>query len=512
MKTKVLIIYPPNAGARPGAQGIYFPMGVGYIAGVLREHCDVEIHDLNKDFCLSEISHPDHTRSILKGYDYDIMMIGGVFPKYKFLKRFIEISHDVHPDAPIIVGGSYIEPNVDVLAPFLNADYYVIGEGEYVSLELVKALEAKRSVADIMGIAYMDGNTLVNTGRAPTIIKLDDLPFPARDLVDFNVYKRYFAQSQPLVYAAHMIGSRGCPFNCIFCNPAFGRKVNMRSKENILEEMELLWRDYGVSYFYIHDEMLLGGKKETLADFSEFLLKKTKGRFKWGGTLNHQLMDVDLVHLMARAGCVRIGFGVESGSNTILREMRKKHSLDKLLKIVGACNDANIEVGFSMLTNVFSETEETLHETHDYLSKHMSNYFRDIPQIHFITPIPGTDIYDEAKERGLVPKDDLQNLLNLDEESRYRLQYNLTSIPTEHLIDVVDDINDDLKRLYYQKHPLQLVKEKCGNLGHFRFRGSFDALHKKSAQALFEGILWAMSRGERSNLAGSIYHRMVYKD
>lgn len=510
MKTKVLMIYPPNAGARPNAKGIYFPMGVGYVAGVLREHCDVEIHDLNLDFCLGTICDANQTRPILEDRDYDILMIGGVFPKYKYLKRFIEISHDVRPNAPVIVGGSYIEPNVDVLVPFLQADYYIIGEGELVSLELVKALEAKRSVSEIKGLAYMDGSKLVNTGRAPTIIKLDELPFPARDLVNFDVYKRYFAKCQPLLYAAHMTASRGCPFNCVFCNPAFGRKVNLRSPENIFMEMEMLWRDYGVNYFYLNDEMMMGGKKETLVNFSEFMLKKTNGRFKWGGTLNHQLMDVELVHLMARSGCMRLGFGVESGSDTILREMRKKHSLDKLLEIVGACNKYKIEVDFSLLTNTFSETEETLRETHEYLLKHVNGFFRYIPQIHFITPIPGTDIYDQAKASGKVPNDDLKNLLALDEESRYRLQHNLTSIPTERLLTIVDEINNDIERTYFRKHLLQMIMVKTWNLNHFRLNGTFDTLHKKSFRAAIEGILWAVSDGSRENIAGEIYHRMVY--
>lgn len=511
-KPKVLTLYPPNAGSEFGLKSVYFPLGIGYVAAVLEEDYDVKVHDLNFDFNLgyfNEETAREYIRRILSGYDYEVLLIGGVFPKYKILKQIIEVSRDVS-EARIVLGGSYLKPSIETLPAYLNADYYILGEGEGSIRELLDSLAASRSVDTVANVAYREGSKVRYSGAHPETLDIDSIPFPARRLVDFNQYKRYFARAQPLVYSTQIIASRGCPFNCIFCNPAFGRRANIRSPENIVEEMELLDTDYDCRYFFLHDEMMLGGKKEKIREFCEYLIHHKSGRYFWGGTINHQLVDYEMLSLLKRAGCGRLCFGVESGSDKVLREMRKRHNLDKLRENIKHCNQLGIDVTLSLITNTFSETEETLNETKKFILSCMDRYFRSIPQMNFLIPIPGTDIYDEAKKRNLIPKDDLSNLLKLDEQFRYGLHQNLTTIEDDAFVSLVGQMNSEMSDSYYRKHPFQHLLQKIGNLPHFQFQETLQSASEGNLRAMFEGMLWVLSKGEETNLFGKFYKHCVH--
>tara|TARA_Y100000031_G_C8208841_1_gene379931 strand:- start:103 stop:1260 length:1158 start_codon:yes stop_codon:yes gene_type:complete len=369
----VLLINPHNAGARLGIKGIYYPLGIGYIASVLRNDYNVKVQDFNYDVCLGYYNGSNYVENILKQYNYDFLLIGGVFPRYMHLKQVIEISRKISK-ARIIIGGSYLKASLKILANFLKADYYVIGDGEEVVLHLLKHIIEKMPIEEVDGIAYHKDNDICLNKPATPILHLEDIPFPARDLSDFNRYKRCFAFGNPLSYSAHVISSRGCPYQCSFCNPVFGRNVRVRSSENILEEILLLQRDYDCNFITFFDEVVLGGSKKNITSFCEYVLSKNKKKFYWAGSTNSRILDKKTLSLMKRAGCLRISVGVESGSQTILNEMRKKNDLNQLKGLVAHCDSIGIETAFSLLTNTFSETKDTLMETVNYL-KHSINIF-----------------------------------------------------------------------------------------------------------------------------------------
>jgi len=505
----LLLIYPPNSGARQGIKGISFPLGISYIASVLRRDFNVKVHDFNYDFCLGYYNSSYYVDNILKQYNYDFLLIGGVFPKHKYLKKIIEASKRISK-AKIIIGGSYLKPSIKVLADYLKADYYVLGEGEEIVLNLLKHIVENRSITNVDGIAYhSDNDVLLNKASVP-MLNIDDVPFPARDLLNFNRYKRYFALGHPLLYTAHVISSRGCPFNCLFCNPVFGRGVRVRSPENILEEILLLQKDYNCNFICFHDEVILGGTKKNITNFCEYVLSKNKRGFSWAGSTNSRILNKEILSLMKRAGCIRICLGVESGSKTILDEMRKKNDLEQLKDIVAHCDKIGIETNFSLLTNTFSETEETLMETKKYLSYFSKYFFRSPFSINYIVPVHGTDIYNEAKERGLIDCDDLEYILSSDEDSRYVLRHNLTNIETEHFLKLVDGINKELSENYIKKHRVQQLISKYTNLYHFRLKETIFSASAKNILPILEGLLWALCRGDEETVTGKVYKRIVY--
>lgn len=508
-RPKILLVFPPCSGGRPGIKGIYYPLGIGYIAAVLRNEYNIMVHDFNYDFCLGHSLDSHHIENVLRDYNYDYLLIGGVFPKYRYLKKIIEISRGISKSI-IILGGSYVKPCINIFASYLYADYYIMGEGEEVVLKLLGCISNGRPINEVDGIAYHNGTKLHLNRPAIPLSNLDEIPFPARDLSNFHIYKRRFSLGNPLLYAAYVITSRGCPLNCVFCNPAFGRKVKVRSPENIMEEVLLLQKDYNCNFIYFHDEVLLGGTKRNIIAFCEYVLSKRKSRFFWAGTTNPRFLDNKTLQLMKNAGCIQLSLGVESGSKTILKEMRKDNNLEQVKEVAASCDKLGIEYKFSLLTNTFSETEETLNETKNYLECFSKSYFRQPPEINFITPIPGTDLYSMAKEMGRIHGDDLQNLLYLNNVTQFGISWNLTNIETQKFVSLVNGINRNLTKHYFIKHPLQYLIYKCSNLTHFKLRESVVPLSINNSRPFVEGLLWALCRGNDDTLIGKLYKRIVY--
>lgn len=508
-RPRILIVYPPASGARPGIRGIYFPLGIAYIASAIRADYDVKVHDFNYDLCLDGENPRGKMEDLLGNGDHDLLMIGGVFPKYGFIKDVIETSRRLSPDVKIILGGSHLKPALNVTAEYCEADYYVVGEGEEVIGDLLNAVLNNSPVNHISGIAYHDGGNVVLTGDPIPVENLDNVRFPARDLFNFHHYKRYFAVGYPPAYTAYMISSRGCPLNCIFCNPAFGRKVRVRSPENILEEVLLLQREYNCNFMYFHDEVLLGGMKKHVLAFCDEVLSKGY-KFFWGGTTNPQMLNNETLDLMRRAGCIKISLGIESGSPRILKEMRKNNDLDRIKEIVAHCNKIGIEIDFSLLTNTFSETEETLAETKEYLASFNRYFLRQPFSLNYLLPVPGTDIYEMAKAKGFLSQNDLSNIMELDDSSRYKLAHNLTQLDSDRFIRIVDALNKDLADEYNRKHPAHNTLRKYTNLSHIRWRGTFELLVPNGIRPFVEALLWALCRGNENSRLGRLYRRMVY--
>jgi len=189
--------------------------------------------------------------------------------------------------------------------------------------------------------------------------------------------------------------------------------------------------------------------------------------------------------------------------------MNKNNDLDHLKSIAAECSRLGIEMDFSLLTNTFSETQETLEETKTFLNSFLGYFFRQPPAINFITPVPGTRLYEEAKKRRLVDADDLANILRLNGASRYALECNLTQFETGAFLSAVWDFNEALRRGYYRRHPMQRLMA-LGNLDHFRWKETLLSLSPGNLRPLLEGLLWTLCKGRDDSALGRFYRQLVY--
>lgn len=489
----ILLINLPNSGSYSGFAGAtYFPLGVGYIASVLKEaHHNVKLVDLQSDQSLGRLND-SYLRNLLCTYDYDLLGVGGVFFFISILEKIVTYSREIHPNARIVVGGSFATRNYPVLLKTAQIDITVLGEGEDTILDIVNNLADRKSWKDIAGIAFIEDGIIITTKEREPINDLDQIPFPARDLLPFNVqYKKAFFQDGPGRYCAHIIASRGCPFHCTFCEPTFGRIPRVRSIGNILKEIDFLINHHNVKYFRFYDEMFLGGNKRKVYEFCQEVIKNKLPIFWWCWT-NGNLVDREILKLMREAGCIDIAFGLESGSRTILEEMDKSCNLEHHYEMVKYANSIGIRALLSWLTGTFSETDVTLEESKKYYLVANSYQYRPT-LIHKIIPLPGTRLFEQAIMTGKIKN--AYDYLKLFEEIDAYKEDTWSNIPNLTTISDFDSIIKSIKSEILQAHKknYSVIRKILSIFGldHINWNVAFNKFSINDIRPLFEAVVWA---------------------
>lgn len=490
----ILLINLPNSGSYSGFAGAtYFPLGVGYIASVLRKsHNNVKLIDLQSDQSLGRINDA-YLRDLLSRYDYDLLGLGGVFFFLSTLKRIVAYSREIRPDVRIVVGGSFATRNYQLLLQEIpQIDIIALGEGENTILDIVDKLRDKKLWKDIAGVAFCDDEIIVTKEREP-IYNLDQIPFPARDLLPFDAqYKKAFFQDGPGRYCTHLIGSRGCPFHCTFCEPTFGRKSRIRSIGNILSEIDSLIKHHNIKYFRFYDEMFLGGKKSKVYELCRGIIKNKLPIFWWCWT-NGNLVDREILRLMREAGCIDISFGLESGSKIILEEMDKNCNLEHHYEMVKYSNSIGMRASLAWLTGTFSETDVTLEESKKYyLSTNRYQYRPTL--LHKIIPIPGTRLFEQAIMTGKV-KNTCNYIKSFEEIDAYNEGTwdnipNLTNIP--NFDSKIAQIKKEIIQTHKKNYPAIRKIISIFGLDHINWSEAFKKFSINDVRSLFEAVVWAM--------------------
>jgi radical SAM superfamily enzyme YgiQ (UPF0313 family) len=506
----VLLLNLPNNGSNSGFRGVFYPLGIGYIAAALDQagHT-ITVYDLQYDFVIGQYGE-DRLREIINKTHYDVLCAGGVFFNISSLVNLTEISKTLRPDAPVIAGGSFCTSTPDIIFSNIPIDYMILGEGEASVVELLAEIDSGIKLPSTPGVMYRNssGESAKTTPRPPET-DLDRIAFPKRDILDFKgLYRKYFSIPNPMRYCAFMIASRGCVFSCTFCEPTFGKTIRVRTPENILEEIQQLQIDYDTKYIRFHDELILGGTKKNIRNFCEEVLR-AKNKFFWQGTTNANMVDYDTLKLMKRANCFALSFGVESGSPTILKEMKKRNNLDHLKKVVKWCNDLGILVNFSHISGTPSETPETLNETREFLLDLNKHYWRIPTEINFLVPIPGSELYDVAKTRGLITSSDFEYIKQMQSMNRYSKPINLTSMDHVEHVSLLDDINNEVRTDYFRKHPRQRIRELL-RLHGCSFKALTQNFHLRDLKPTFQSICWSLSKGQDNNRLGRILQRACF--
>ncbi len=233
-----------------------------------------------------------------------------------------------YPDRTIVLGGVGAKAvEYKVLRRFPWIDVVARGEAEETGPELMRAL-AGGGFENVRGISYRKNGSVTHNADRPRIRNLDIIAFPAFQKVDLSRYQGY-----------GMMTSRGCPYPCTFCSvvPVWNYESYSRSPENIVQEMALLHHDAGVDLFLFQDEFFVSGKKQVLAFCRALERSGLDVEWKAFGRVN--LTDVEMMQAMADAGCLELRFGIESGSDRILKLIKKgftaSDTLDLIPKAIG---------------------------------------------------------------------------------------------------------------------------------------------------------------------------------
>jgi radical SAM superfamily enzyme YgiQ (UPF0313 family) len=391
----VLLINPPweqlseDVRAKAMVKNLTPSLGLGYIAAVLgRNGVAVQILDANAD----GISPAKLSQYLVqRGWQPKHIGITATSHTISTALAMAIACKEALPTCAVTLGGVHPTVIPEETITCDAVDFVVRGEGEFSYLELVTG----RKIEVIEGLSYKrDGRQFHNPSRA-RIADLDQLPFPAFHLMPVHKYHPTLGTYRQLP-AMGVIGSRGCPFNCTYCaSPAFwGRQVRFRSAGNILDEIALLVKDFGIREIQLLDDTFTVAKNR----FREFcaLLSEADFRITWSCNSRVDSVDDELLKLMKAAGCHSISYGIESADEEMLERIKKRISLDQARTAIALTKKHGITCRASFMFGNPGETWKTMQKSVQFALETMP----DFVVFNIIRPYPGTEVYEWACEMG----------------------------------------------------------------------------------------------------------------
>lgn len=370
------------------------PFGILYIASYLRSNgYNVDVRDLSTD----KIKKSEFIK-MLEAINPKIVGLSVVSENYISALQFCEAIKEWNSNTITVLGGPHVTFMDKNVCNNKCVDIIVRNEGELTFLELADYFignnfrRKSNSLNNIKGITFSDANgEIVRTIKRPFIENLDLLPFPARDLINLDNY----------LVEGGIITSRGCPGACIFCaaSALSGGKYRMRSVDNILTEIEQLTEVYGCKYIHILDDTFTAVPERT----EEFCKKKTeKGlEFKWYCESRADVGSYDLFKKMAESGCFEVQFGVESGSEEVLKSIRKNVTLEQIENSVRWAREAGIsDIICSFIIGHYTDTHDTVQETISF-AEHLHYDYGVYPIFSMNTIYPGTYMFKNYEKLGV---------------------------------------------------------------------------------------------------------------
>lgn len=384
----------------PDRESVDPPLGLCYIAAYLRKHGFDNVAIIDKEDPASGIKR---TKADVAG----ISAASSEFPKANLLAKKLKDEFGM----PMLIGGVHISSMPRHL-PQSNFDIGVIGEGEQTTLELMQLFEKEGSfpaekLKKIKGIVFKNNDQLETTAPRPPIEPLDEIPHPARDLLDMKKHyllprKSFFPGK--LVVTTGMITSRGCPYNCTFCSSSefWQKKIRLNSAEYVVEEMKQLVNEYKIDHMEIWDD-LFSVNKNRLRRMAELIKQEgLKDNINIVANGRSSLIDEEMCTLLKGINVVRMSLGLESGSPKILKYLKKgvvtvedNYRAIKLLKQHGIQTNGFFIIGSP------EEAEEDLEATLKLVKDENMDSF----SVFQLAPFPGTEVWDYALKKGIVSDD-----------------------------------------------------------------------------------------------------------
>ncbi|MCJ7654764.1 MAG: B12-binding domain-containing radical SAM protein [Dehalococcoidia bacterium] len=338
-----------------------------------------------------------------------IVGVSSISTEYiKAAKLLTAIIKEASPNSIVIQGGIIPTVVIETAMRDPNVDYWIVGEGEFRLPRLLDELrKSQPDLSSIDGLAYWeDGVARINPPKG-FIEDLDSVPFPDYGNLSFLDYGsrelKYALQVLPRKFPyAVTITSRGCPYRCIFCaaSTVSGRKMRFRSAENVLNEIDMLYKA-GIREIIFLDDHFLGDRKRAVEIMQGLIERKYDLTWKCGN-LTIFCLDREILQLMKDSGCYQMTLSIESGNQYVLDKIIKKPV--KLIKVPEILDEAK-SLGFETVANfVFGfpgETWEQIRETFRFAE----SISVDLVNFHIATPLPKTELLKICLRDGYLPKD-----------------------------------------------------------------------------------------------------------
>jgi anaerobic magnesium-protoporphyrin IX monomethyl ester cyclase len=399
---KIVLVQPRGSNWIPGQGDVstvvnrMAPLGLLSLAAYLeRDGHDIAIHDALGPFAPAGIEQ-DIEQVISEAPD----LVGFSATTSSFLDavQMARAIKDHRPATTTVVGGVFATSmGAALLERFEGIDYLVFGEGE----ETLRHLAAGRPAESIRGLAYRDGPRPLATEPREAIADLDELPFPAYNLLrGFPRGYHLPLFNSPAAPGATLVTSRGCPYSCSFCDRSvFGRGYRFQSAEYIYEHMSHLARDYGVRHINVYDD-LFTLKKERIVSLCERLINRPLGlTFNCAVRVGHA--DFEIMSLLKKAGAWMVSLGVESGDPAMLQRHKSGVRLDQVQATVDRLRQVGLHVKGLFIAGLPGETPETLARTLEFILS------LDLDEMNLskFSPFHGAPLWENIAEEGTFNED-----------------------------------------------------------------------------------------------------------
>lgn len=377
---RIALINPPVESRY--VHSIDEPLGILYLAAQLKDKHDVLIID-----SFSHNLTVEETVDICLEFDVDIVGVSTVFStSYKTSQEICQKVKKASPAVITVLGGNTATFMAQELVLFPFIDYVVRGESDISFPELVDILSSDGNVAQVKGITYSRDAHVISNANQPIVKELDSLPFPARELLPGAE-----------MYPKSILSTRGCAYGCIYCSTAafWGKGFRMRGVDNIIKEIESLASEGALTYFSFADDCFTLVPKRAM-EICKRIREMDLG-VEWSCTGRIETINDELLKSLRGAGCISIFFGIESGSERILKELNRRYTRDEVIKVYNLCIENDIKPYFSFIVGLPSETTQDVEETYKLI-----NMLRGVENgIHILTPFPGTPMVENPLKYGL---------------------------------------------------------------------------------------------------------------
>ena len=485
-KPRTLLIYPPFHRLH-ALKNRFFPIGLGYLAGALKAsgyeaaiynaenyddretmHDGRSHSDTYKYFQQYQdaLDNPDHyvweeVRRTIADYKPDIVGIttkSCMLPSAQIISR---IAKEVRPETVVIWGGPHASIMPEETMGFDNIDFVARHEGEETLVEFVRALETGApDWSAIDGLVWRDQTgALVHNKIRTNMPKIDQdfMPDKSVDLMP----SRY----RPNDYGV-MFTSRGCPWPCTFCDSrgVWTRTIRYRSPEHIVKEMRELYDTKGVRDFYFWDDTFTPNKKLSHKVFDAMIAEfQAKGQpITWQATTRCDCVDDELAKKMKDSGCRLVTYGIESGSPSMMKILKKGITHEKVEHAQNVMRKADIPWDAFFMIGFPDDTPETIEET----MKMIRRIECRSAAISIFTPYPGLEMYDLAKSYGLIKEPiewryfSHQSPINHFVKNIGREQFSAIASECLREIDTLNGRRYRNERLrYFATHPTKIVSK-----------------------------------------------------
>lgn len=318
------------------------------------------------------------------------------------------------PDIPVVLGGVYPSSQPE-MASTSDADYLILGEGEHTMEKLIQYIEDDFIGPPPPGVIPKTGLSSTDKVKAEVVQDLDALPFPARDMIQFEKYATHSQRNVQGWRSASIITSRGCPFNCEFCSvhSVVTRVWRKRSAENILSEIDFLVKNYRINLIEFEDDMLTLDRSRIVKILDGIIERNKSGqKIYWQAAngIRFDTVDEELLIKFKEANVREINFALEHGDKDLQKIINKKLDLSRVKEIMRLVDKHKIPANLFVIFGYPGETKERFENS--------IKFYKEIKQICPATkfrcfiaqPYPNTKLFQRAVRQGYLPADLFDNL------------------------------------------------------------------------------------------------------